>query len=93
MAFLLQQPYGLTTGSRGPENVLETLVLPSVPLSYVLCVLPLCFLQTKVMPLDTGSSVSWLRTHQEFPGGPVVRTPLFHCKGVGLIPGWGTKIP
>ena len=25
----------------------------------------------------------------EFPGGPVVRTP----KGVGSIPGWGTKIP
>ena len=29
----------------------------------------------------------------EFPGSPVVRTPCFHCRGHGLIPGWGTKIP
>ena len=30
---------------------------------------------------------------REFPGGPVVRTPCFHCGGVGSIPGQGTKIP
>ena len=29
----------------------------------------------------------------EFPGGPVVRTPRFHFRGMGSIPGWGTKIP
>ena len=29
----------------------------------------------------------------EFPGGPVVRTRHFHCRGWGSIPGWGTKIP
>ena len=29
----------------------------------------------------------------EFPGGPVVRTWRFHCRGQGSIPGWGTKIP
>ena len=23
---------------------------------------------------------------REFPGGPVVRTPLFHCQGLGLNP-------
>ena len=28
----------------------------------------------------------------EFPGGPVVKTPHLHCRGVGLIPGLGTKI-
>ena len=30
----------------------------------------------------------------DFPGGPVVKIPLFHCRGhgMGLIPGWGTKI-
>ena len=28
----------------------------------------------------------------EFPGGPVVRTRRFHCRGPGSIPGWGTKI-
>ena len=26
-----------------------------------------------------------------FPGGPVVRTRCFHCQGLGLIPGQGTK--
>ena len=23
----------------------------------------------------------------------MVRTPRFHCRGMGSIPGWGTKIP
>ena len=26
-------------------------------------------------------------------GSPVVTTPGFHCRGTGLISGWGTKIP
>ena len=30
---------------------------------------------------------------QNFHCGPVVKTPSFPCRGVGLIPGWGTKIP
>jgi len=32
----------------------------------------------------------------DFPGGPVGKTPCFHCRGagdVGSFPGWGTKIP
>ena len=29
---------------------------------------------------------------REFPGAPVVRTLPFHCWGLGLIPGRGTKI-
>ena len=33
------------------------------------------------------------RNGGEFPGGPVIRTQHFHCRGPGLIPGWGTKIP
>ena len=28
----------------------------------------------------------------EFPGGPVVKTPHWHCRGMGPIPGLGTKI-
>ena len=28
----------------------------------------------------------------DFPGGPVVRTPRFHCRGPGSIPGRGTEI-
>ena len=27
----------------------------------------------------------------DFPGGPVLKTPCFQCRGVGT-PGWGTKI-
>ena len=27
-----------------------------------------------------------------FPGGPVVKTLHFHCRGLGSIPGLGTKI-
>ena len=33
------------------------------------------------------------RDSQDFPGGPVIKTPCFHCRGMGLISGWGTKIP
>ena len=29
----------------------------------------------------------------EFPGGPVVKTSPSSAGGVGLIPGWGAKIP
>ena len=29
----------------------------------------------------------------EFPGGPVIRTWYFHCRGLGSIPGQGTKVP
>ena len=40
---------------------------------------------------------SWLPIQQNmtghFPGGPVVTTLHFHCRGHGLIPGQGTKIP
>ena len=28
----------------------------------------------------------------EFPGSPVFGTQHFHCRGLGLVPGWGTKI-
>ena len=29
---------------------------------------------------------------QDFPRGPVLRIPHFHCKSVGWIPGRGAKI-
>ena len=29
---------------------------------------------------------------RDFPGGPVIKTPHFHCSGQGSIPGLGTKI-
>ena len=30
---------------------------------------------------------------RDFPGGPVVKNPPSNAGDVGLIPGWGTKIP
>ena len=30
---------------------------------------------------------------RDFPGGPVVKNPPCNAGDVGLIPGWGTKIP
>ena len=30
---------------------------------------------------------------RDFPGGPVVKNPPCNAGHVGLIPGWGTKIP
>ena len=30
---------------------------------------------------------------RNFPGGPVFKRPRCHCRGVGSIPGQGTKIP
>ena len=35
----------------------------------------------------------YLEGQGEFPGGPVVKTQHFHCRGMGSVPGWGTKIP
>ena len=32
-------------------------------------------------------------TQGEFPGGQVVKTLHFQCRGYGFIPGQGTKIP
>ena len=37
---------------------------------------------------DELESMAW-----DFPGGPVVKNPPCNASDVGLIPGWGTKIP
>ena len=31
-------------------------------------------------------------TDRDFPGGPVVKTSRFHCRGIGMTPCWRTKI-
>ena len=31
--------------------------------------------------------------HRDFPGGPVVQTPSFQCKGLGFSPSSGNWIP
>ena len=33
------------------------------------------------------------RLSQDFPGGPVVETSPFNAGSMGLISGWGAKIP
>ena len=39
---------------------------------------------------QTGSFITVIM--REFPGGLVVRTQHFHCRGLSSIPSWGTKI-
>ena len=51
--------------------------------------------QEKGRKLGEGGG-KWYKKKQTvggFPSGLVVRTPRFHCRGMGSIPGWGTKIP
>ena len=33
------------------------------------------------------------KENRDFPGGPVVKTPHFRCRGHGFSPWWGTEIP
>ena len=37
-----------------------------------------------IVPEDNGRIQN---SHQDFPGGPVVKTLHFHCRGTGSIPG------
>ena len=41
---------------------------------------------------NCGLDVTVARNARTSPGGPVVKTPHFPCKGHGSIPGWGTNI-
>ena len=48
-----------------------------------------------MVSIDSMSSYLGLfqdRFSGDFPGSPVVKTPCFHCRGKGSIPGWGTKL-
>ena len=42
--------------------------------------------------LHPNPSTCKIKKTRDFPGGPVVRTLRFHCRGSGSIPGQGTKI-
>ena len=45
---------------------------------------------------STFTKRSILKLHEkykDFPGGPVVKNPPSNATDMGLIPGWGTKIP
>ena len=41
----------------------------------------------------SGHDFTIIRIGTNFPGGPVVKTPCFHCRGSGAIPDRGTTIP
>ena len=43
-------------------------------------------------PLIGFANLLFWKYFLDFPGSPVVKTPCFHFKGTGSIPGWGTKI-
>ena len=44
------------------------------------------------LPSEVSFLTDKIESPREFPGGPVVRTWCFHCRGPGLIPRWGTNI-
>ena len=43
--------------------------------------------------LELMSPSSKIPKHWDFPGDPLVKTICFQYRGLGSIPGWGTKIP
>ena len=42
---------------------------------------------------NTGLLLSSCSSSKDFPGGPVVKNLPCNAGDMGLIPGWGTKIP
>ena len=38
-----------------------------------------------------GTHTNKSRQRWDFPGGPVAKTPCSHCRGLGSIPGQGTR--
>ena len=58
------------------------LVAHNVPFMPLLILLPFEYF------MSVRNKRSW-----KFPGSPVVRALYFTAGGMGLIPGWGTKIP
>ena len=44
-------------------------------------------------PTSTCTPDTTFREDRDFPGRPVVKTLRFHCRSMGLIPGWEVKIP
>ena len=56
----------------------------------ILCFLEKCGLGAEHYIPHIPLSKCYLRA---FPGGPMVRTPYFHCKGHGLDPWLGNRTP
>ena len=45
------------------------------------------------MPVNEKGHLVKIGAPREFPGGPVVKPPHFHCHGPGSVPGQATEIP
>ena len=66
-------------------------------LAFLVCVTIKCLLSI-VLYVPVYTLVHWRQQreikywkHWDFPHCPVVRTPWFYCRGLGSIPGWGSK--
>ena len=46
-----------------------------------------------ITPLSLSFHICNTGIIRDFPGSPGVKTPHFHCRDTGLIPGQGAKIP
>ena len=57
------------------------------------CHLPTVWLEQGTVPLRVTVILCLTKGTAECPGGPVVRTPHLHCRGLGSIPGQQTRIP
>ena len=57
--------------------------------------LPESMCGSKFFPLSQGRGEGWggEERKENFPGGPVDKSPSSNARDMGLIPGWGTKIP
>ena len=55
--------------------------MSTLALNYELCDIPLCKHEYKIACFGTSLAVQWLRLHAP------------NARGMGSIPGWGTKIP
>ena len=64
--------------------------------AFILIVLPLFCSVEHCSNKSMFKKRSILKLHEkykDFPGGPVVKNPPSNARDMGLIPGWGTKIP
>ena len=49
----------------------------------------LCFRQIASVSLEIEYDFFKKGNVRDFPGGPVVKTPCSHCRGLGFDPSWG----
>ena len=85
-AALSLQQAGSGDGYTGPQSFLAEFLLYSV-----IRIKQLYHVQYLFKMIRTTNSAKLCI--RDFPRGPVVKTPGFHCRGLGSIPGQGTEMP